>query len=293
MINRATITRSAATFLLGAALAVLGGCGMFRGYAPQEVPVHSGSAARGVAGVQDSLRVVCWNIQYGERVGLALSELRAYPELARADILLLQEMDREGVEMMADSLGMHYVYGTASVSPHHQKLFGNAILSRWPIVNKSAETLPHPTPGSGHRRISIAADIELGDGLRMRAVSVHTATVIMEQDKRMDQAVAVLDSLADAGLPLVVAGDFNTVTDYDVILLRRVARYAGYRHLKLPKGPTIVNRYKKFPGSASVLDHVIFRGLEEGSRGVVRTTLASDHFPVWATFAWPGRSEIR
>ena len=239
------------------------GCGLKQGYAPATVPVYTGqtdAAAAPAPAVADSLTVVSWNIQYAESVDRALAELRASPRLAAADVILLQEMDREGVERIARGLGMDYVYGPAAVHPHHARLFGNAVLSRWPIVSHDVLVLPHNTPVTGHQRIAVAADLDLGDGVVLRAISVHTATMVVDQEKRVDQAAATLDSLGGAQ-PVVVAGDFNTVSDWEVTLLRRVARGAGFTHLRLPPGPTIANRYKKLPGSESVLDHVLVRGV--------------------------------
>lgn len=270
-----------------ALLPLLAACGLGRGYAPADQVVHTGRAAEPHAVAGDSIRVVSWNIQYGEDLVQALAEIRANPDLVRADILLLQEMDTDGVRFLADSLGLNYVYSPAAVHPHHKELFGNAVLSRWPVLDQTVTVLPHATPVSGHRRIAVAARLDLGLGRRLTAISVHTATVISDQADRLEQAAAALDSLAAGDIPVIVAGDFNTVTDYDVAQLRRLGRKRGYRHLRLPPGPTIANRYKRFPGSTPVLDHIFHRGLTPGSRGVARETLASDHYPVWAVFATP------
>ena len=266
---------------------LIAGCGIKRGYVPDELTVYTGQPPVPAPAPGDSIRLVSWNIQYGQDLDLALAELRSLPGLMRADILLLQEMNSQGVAMLADSLGLHYVYSPAAVHPHHQELFGNAVLSRWPIIASHAEKLPHATPVTGHPRITVSARLDLGEGREIIAVSVHTATVITEQDKRLEQATAALDSLAPGGEPVILAGDFNTVTDYDVTQTGRLARGLGYRHLRLPPGPTIVNKYKKFPGSASVLDHVFYRGLQAGARGVARSAQASDHYPVWVVFATP------
>lgn len=266
-----------------------GGCGIKEGYAPPEVPVYTGpadAAIRPSTAAGDSLVVVSWNIQYGERMDVALAELRAHPRLASADIILLQEMDRQGVADLADSLGLHYAYSPAAVHPHHGKLFGNAVLSRHPITGWQGRILPHGTPLTGHHRIALAADLDLGGGVTLRAVSVHTATMVVDQQKRLEQATAVLDSLVGTG-PAVVGGDFNTVSDWEVTLLRRVGRAAGFTHLRLPPGPTIANTVRRLPGSRSMLDHLFVRGLASGSTGVARTTGASDHYPVWAVLARP------
>lgn len=267
------------------------GCGLLAGYAPEEVPVHRGRAAAVQSVVPDSLRVVSWNIQYGEAVETALEELQAHPRLADPDLLLVQELDPAGAALLADSLGLDYVYRPASVHPHHARLFGNAVLSRWPIVDHGLEILPHPSPGSGHRRIAVSATVDLGARGELVAVSVHTATVIMEPDKRLAQAAAVFDSLGLDDRPAVVAGDFNTVSDYDATLLRRMGRKLGFEYVRLPAGPTVESGLGKLSGQQLVLDHILVRGLAPGARGVVRSTTASDHYPVWAVVALPPKEE--
>ncbi|MCK9997031.1 MAG: hypothetical protein KAH56_12230, partial [Candidatus Krumholzibacteria bacterium] len=96
-------------------LVALAGCGLKTGYAPSEVTVHRGAAAMPASAPGDSIRVVSWNIQYGEDVVKAIGEIRANPDLAAADIILLQEMGPGGVRHMAEELGMHHIYGAAAV----------------------------------------------------------------------------------------------------------------------------------------------------------------------------------
>jgi endonuclease/exonuclease/phosphatase family metal-dependent hydrolase len=232
------------------------------------------------------VRVASWNIQYGEDIVQAVCEIRDNDDLSGADIILLQEMGPDGVRHMAEELGMYYIYGAAAVHPHHKKLFGNAVLSRWPIIDDQVLILPHETMLTGHRRIAVAADIDLG-GQTVRAISIHTATVVMEQDKRIDQAKAVRDSLGGFDGPVIIGGDFNTVSGYEVTLLRQTMRRLRLKMVRLPEGPTIANKYKKIPGSVPVLDHFFCKGIEPGSRGVVRETLASDHYPIWAVLSLP------
>jgi len=265
-------------------LVTLAGCGLKTGYAPSEVTIHRGSTAKSAPAPKDSLRVVSWNIQYGENVVKAIGEIRANPELAAADIILLQEMGPGGVRHMAEELGMHHVYGAAAVHPHHKKLFGNAVLSRWPIINDQVLILPHETILTGHRRIAVAADIDMGSRT-VRAISIHTATVVMNQDNRIDQAKAVRDTLGGFDGPVILGGDFNTISEYEVTLLRQVMRRLRLKPVRLPKGPTIANKYKKVPGSQPVLDHIFYKEFEPGSSGVARETLASDHYPIWAVLA--------
>lgn len=268
-------------------LPLLTGCGLKTGYAPERVHVHQGAAQVAYADAAgDSITVVSWNIQYGKNVELALSEIRAHDRLKDADIILLQEMDSDGVRFLASELGFNFVYGPASVSPKNKDLFGNGVLSRWPIMDHRILVLPHETMLTGHRRIAVSADIDMG-GRTLRAVSLHTATMIMDQEKRMEQAAAIRDSLGPHEGPVVMGGDFNTVSQYEGTLLRRVMRKLDMKAVRLPEGPTISNKFKKMPGEIPVLDHIFVKDLAPGSRGIVDDAAASDHYPIWAVLGVP------
>lgn len=260
-------------------------------YTSADAPLHQGNHALPTAAVPDSFTLVSYNIQYAESIDIALDELKSSPRLRQADIILLQEMDPPGTAAIARALAMNYVYYPASVNPHHARLFGNAVLSRWPITAETVSILPHGHPFSGHRRIAVSADLQVGDR-SLRVVSVHTATVVTEQDKRIDQARAALDSLTADNIPTVIAGDFNTVLQYTRTLLRRLFRQGGYRQARLPAGPTVRSQLGKLLGLELVLDHIFYRQLHLLSCGVYRDATASDHLPIWAVFAWqPERRE--
>ena len=279
------MTHSAKIIMGLSCLILVSGCGS-TGYAPSEVTVHRGAVDLPPPAVPDSVRVVSWNIQFGDQVPLAIEELRANANLAAADIILVQEMTSEGMLQMAEALEMHHVYGVAAVHPHHKETFGNGILSRWPIVGDKALILPNDTPITGHHRIAMAADIQLG-GQTVRMVSIHTATMVVDQDKRVEQAKAARDSLGGFDGPVLIGGDFNTVSDYEVTLLGQTMRRVRLKPVRLPPGPTIANKFKKMPGSVPVLDHFFCKGFEAGSRGIASETTASDHYPIWAVLAVP------
>ena len=107
----------------------------------------------------------------------------------------------------------------------------------------------------------------------------------MNQDNRIDQAKAVRDTLGGFEGPVILGGDFNTISEYEGTLLRQVMRRLRLKPVRLPPGPTIANKYKKVPGSVPVLDHIFCKEFVPGSRGIASETLASDHYPVWAVLA--------
>lgn len=265
--------------------ALLAGCAGLAHFEPSESSRRSGTVATTDRPRPDSLRVVSYNIQYGEQIDQALADLQADPDLHNADILLLQEMDGDGVAAMARALDLNFVYYPASIHPHHDKQFGNAVLSRWPITASRLLVLPHKHPLSGDLRTATSADIDV-DGVQVRAVSVHTATVVLGQEQRLAQAQTVADSLTAVAGPLVIGGDFNTVTQYEGSLLRRIFRDAGCSAVHLPPGSTIKGWKSGVLGDETVLDHIFYRGLQAGDSRISKTALASDHYPVWTVLGW-------
>src|SRR5258705_7079226 len=89
------------------------------------------------------LRAVTYNVQWGKHIDRAINVLQTRAPLPDADIVVLQEMDAEGTRRIADALGMSWVYYPAAVHPKLGHDFGNAVLSRWPIVADEKLMLPH------------------------------------------------------------------------------------------------------------------------------------------------------
>ena len=274
--------------LLLALLATLLACGIDRDFrpGPQHVVMDTGEVGPGPT---DSLLVVSYNIKFSENADLAVADLRA-AGLDRPDILLLQEMEPADVESIARALGLNHVYHPAAVHPHHSRLFGNAILSPWPITGTRILVLPHPHPWSGHRRIAAACDLEIS-GRPVRAISLHLATAVLAAQQRFEQAVAVVDSLVTPwDSAVIIGGDFNTSAPNDIINIRkRYRRQARLLPVHLPPECTVRWHVWRVLGVGCRLDHLFLRGLEAGSSGLEQEAMASDHFPIWARLGWSSR----
>jgi endonuclease/exonuclease/phosphatase family metal-dependent hydrolase len=231
-------------------------------------------AARPAAGAAGPLRIVTFNVKYARRVDSAIVVLESEPSLRDADLIMLQEMDAPGTERIARALGLGYVYYPATVHPGTGHDFGNAILTRWPMVSDAKILLPHLGRGSGTARAATAATIRVG-GRLVRAYSVHlgTPTEIGPRSRR-DQ---ILTILADAeGYPhVVVGGDMN---NHD---LGFVVRDPGYQW-PTERGPRTSLLGRR--------DHLFLKGFHAVGGDETGTVLdnrnASDHRPVWA-FAAP------
>jgi hypothetical protein len=102
----------------------------------------------------DHVRVVSFNLKEGEAVREAAAMLRDDDDLRDADVVLLQEMDAVGADWIADALGMAWVYYPATLRAGRG--FGNAVLSRWPIVDDQKVILPHVGRLRGTQRSATA-----------------------------------------------------------------------------------------------------------------------------------------
>lgn len=267
-----------------AALLAVAGCRLLPAAGPPSRQAAVGHYADLPPAPADSFTVVSYNIQYGEDLPVALADLQAAPRLRHADAYLLQEMDAAGTDSLARWLGCNYVYHRASTNPRHDRGFGNAVLARWPIVGHGMVVLPHDAPLTGQPRIAVAADLDV-DGRHVRLVSVHLATMVVGIDARVDQAATALDSLGVIDAPLIVGGDVNTVSTYEASRLRRIFRRHGLREAPLPAGVTASRRLLGLVAFGMRLDHLYYRGVVPVATGIATGARASDHLPIWATFA--------
>jgi endonuclease/exonuclease/phosphatase family metal-dependent hydrolase len=270
-------------FTLVAGLAIAGiGCGTAFNYTSPEGPRYSGgflprpardtvsSVSSGPRPDARGLRLVTFNIQFARHVDSAIALLGSAAPLRQADVITLQEMDPEGTSRIAQALGMSYVYYPATVHPKTGRDFGNAILSRWPIIADAKIVLPHLARFGHTERIAAAATILVGDA-PVRVYSVHLATFVSEGPRaRRDQVAAVLADAA-AYPRVVVSGDMNNHGIGREFLAR------GYRW------PTEHNPHTEHFWN---WDHIFLKGLalsDSGATGVVHDNHhASDHRPVWA-----------
>ncbi|HZM49995.1 MAG TPA: endonuclease, partial [Vicinamibacteria bacterium] len=108
-----------------------GGCATARNYLDPAGPRFAGQFAGTVA--PRPIRVVSFNVKYGRNVTGAAALLKGDVRLKGADVIALQEMDETGVECLARTLALNYVYYPGAVHPVDHRNFGNAILSPWPI----------------------------------------------------------------------------------------------------------------------------------------------------------------
>jgi endonuclease/exonuclease/phosphatase (EEP) superfamily protein YafD len=198
--------------------------------------------------------------------------------LNEADIILLQEMDTDGAEKIAQRLNYNYIYYPATIHRRHNRDFGNSILSKWPISKEMKLILPHEHPINRQKRIAAVATIELA-GYEVLTYSVHTETTLLPHQKRMDQVEWIAGSIPADRQHVIVGGDFNTAFSRCILETDRLMGDAGLKRASSFTRPTA--RIAPLGLLRFQLDHVFTRGWHVIDSGVVRVPYASDHFPVW------------
>ena len=228
-------------------------------------------SARVISPVHDraTIRIVSFNIEYARETRRAARLLSTAAALRDADIILLQEMTAPATRFLADSLHMRYIYYPAIHNRIMRRDIGNAILSRWPIIEDAKLILPSRSRYAKTQRIATAATIRL-NGRSIRVYSTHFGTPAdLGWKGRVAQLRSILDNAATYPT-VVIGGDMNSED------IGKIAREAGYDWptASIPKS----NAFGR-------LDHFFVRGLRMASAGEVGTQRVprsmSDHSPIW------------
>jgi endonuclease/exonuclease/phosphatase family metal-dependent hydrolase len=143
----------------------------------------------------------------------AQEQARLLRDLA-PDVVVLNEVDRgwlttgghDALKIIAEELGLPYVMFARAAD----EVWGNALLSRYPIAERASESLPAGSDPMG--RSQLAAVLTLDDDRRLGIVGTHLSHLDDQGDTRLPQARAVAATVAvlrERQVPTVVLGDLN------------------------------------------------------------------------------------
>ena len=172
------------------------------------------------------VRLLTFNIRHGvgEDGRHDLARLAQLLAATDADVMCLQEVDRhygprsEGVDqalLLSRALDMQLAWGPAIDQPGRpeRKQYGNALLSRLPILVSDV----HPLPGDGEPRSALRTLIQI-DGCALWVTTTHLSTGSAAD--RAAQAAAVAGLHSGPGETGVVVGDLNAdpgAPEFDVL----------------------------------------------------------------------------
>ncbi|MGH3443686.1 MAG: endonuclease/exonuclease/phosphatase family protein [Nitriliruptorales bacterium] len=229
----------------------------------------------------ESVRVMVYNLHMGFNPDgrFDVASLADVIRSEEPDIVALNEVDRgwlttgatDVLPRLAEDLGLPYVFAPAA-----DEVWGNAILSRYPLRDVEHEFLPKE--GTAMRRSVLWAVADLGDR-ELGVVVTHLHHVDEDGAVRAVQATgvaAVAERLRDSGVDVVVMGDLNAPPgSADLRPLESVLVNASAE-----LGPPLT-----FPSwdPDETIDHILVSpGLAASELGVPRSQ-ASDHLGVALT----------
>jgi endonuclease/exonuclease/phosphatase family metal-dependent hydrolase len=167
-----------------------------------------------------------------------LGELREAVRAVQADVVFLQEVLGEHelhasrvsnwppqphYEYLADTMWQQHAYGRNAVYPHGHH--GNALLSRFPIVQHTNHDASHP---GDETRGLLHCVLQPPEGPELHMVCVHLGLREAHRQQQLQQLCDLVMHGIPADAPVIVAGDFN---DWRLQGHRQLTQCAGLREV--------------------------------------------------------------
>ncbi|MBE7494885.1 MAG: endonuclease/exonuclease/phosphatase family protein [Verrucomicrobiaceae bacterium] len=247
-----------------------------------------GSVFSAAAQTPHTLRVLCYNIHYGQGMDgkYDVQRLAEVIKAAKPDLVALQEVDvgvkRSGrvhqVQKLGELTGLTARFGPTQ---HYEGgLFGNAVLTRLPILDELIQPLPYTeaTPErQTYPRGALVITVQAPDGKPLRFISTHFQHNVAED--RVEEAKALNALFADPkGTPrTILAGDFNAKPDEEPISILEQHWTHAIDEARAPSAPSVNPKWR--------IDYIFYRAKADFSlvsSDVLPEQMASDHRPVLA-----------
>ena len=175
---------------------------------------------------QEPIKVMSYNIHIATPGSISDFNITDLPAVAdvinkeKPDVVFLQEVDRYTIRSNRDSdqakdlaelTGMHYHFASASYKSEGEQ--GQAILSKYPIVDAKSFKLPCPEESNGETRSLAIIVVEI------EGVDVAFMTVHLDHRSDVDRKFQIEQMLEHTkkydNYPIIFGGDFNMEPDND------------------------------------------------------------------------------
>jgi endonuclease/exonuclease/phosphatase family metal-dependent hydrolase len=216
------------------------------------------------------MKLMTFNIHHGKGIDgkTDLRRIAAEIKHAKADIVALQEVDRfqmrsfwrDQIAFLAKELNMYSSYAPSLNFGFAQ--YGNAFLSRWPIISKTVYYLN----GGLERRSILIIKVNPIENSSLTLINTHLGILRREQKWQMP---ILCDALAKLEGPAVLMGDFNMeMSELPMKLLQ-----ATWHKVTLIQHQATMTNGKE-------IDHFFINRALAQARAWVQETIASDHHAV-------------
>lgn len=232
------------------------------------------------------LRVLTYNIHHAEGTDqkLDLDRIARIIRDLRPDLVALQEVDYsvgrsgnvdQGAEL-AKRTGLHLVSGPNI--DYQGGRYGNAVLSRWPIVAQKNHALPE---SNTEQRGVLDVRVSPEGGLpNIRFLATHLDHR-PDDAERLASAAFINQLLDDRTEPAILAGDLNATPESNVLKRFGTLWQNANETETLPTIPA--------GKPARQIDFVLYRPAERWKvieTNVIDEPIASDHRPLFVVLEW-------
>lgn len=220
------------------------------------------------------LKVLSWNIWYDGH----FDEISKFLNDFDADIVGLQEVvpddaTRDTIGFLK-KLGYHYVFAPVHTIKKDGRTMGNAIFSKYPIVDNKTHLLSEANP-----RNALQADIKI-DGKIFHIFSTHLLHTHQQPSEIQDlQTENLIKVLPDGNT--VVMGDFNATPESNTVKLMEaklkntdsslMSTWSMYKEGCNVCNPNEIN---------TKLDYIFTSSDIKASTSAVHQSKGSDHLPI-------------
>lgn len=239
------------------------------------------------------IRVVTFNAHFGRNPEKIISAFKQNKNLAKADVIFLQEIEDHvkelspRAEQIATELGMNHYYAP-SRRAWRKGTHGIATLSRFPLLQNTIVHLPvYNMLVRTHQRIALLSEIKIHQ-TQITFCNVHL-DARLNTNSRIEQLDFLIQNLKKNNGKVILGGDLNTIPfrmSAKIVPLflqdqkGKIHEHLvseGYRHFWQRDGYTM----KQGPLRMQ-LDHIYSNQFSIVKSGAERRLRISDHVPVWA-----------
>jgi endonuclease/exonuclease/phosphatase family metal-dependent hydrolase len=215
---------------------------------------------------KSQLIIMTYNINHGLGIDnkLDIDRIASVIAASGADIVGLNEVDnrmlrsgfRNQVKLVADKLGMNYIFGSAMNLGIGN--YGNAILSKFPI--KEVKNYRLPGKIGLEPRALLETKIEINENTYLYIMTTHLS---LNHEERIKQIEWIENYLINIKDPFLIMGDFNMELE------------------ELQKYKSLISNIKTYPSQeADESIDQIYSNYNCKIKGYSILTNASDHLPV-------------
>lgn len=224
------------------------------------------------------LELLTYNIHHGVGIDgrLNLDRIARAIDKSGAEIIGLNEVDmrrkRSGFKnqtaYLAEKLKMNYAYGPGKNG--FPGSYGNAVLTKYPIISTENIALPHSNRDTKESRSLLKTEIEISEN---RSIYILLTHLSLDRNEREEQFRWINNYIKNLKTPCILMGDFNAG-------LLELKNYLDEDKSSLRP---LLSGVKTYPASNPIsgIDLYFSDNRIQSIEGYTIKTNASDHLPVY------------